>query len=208
MTTILIADDHSLTLLGTKNFVEQLGYKVIETCDNGLTAYNLIKIHRPRIATLDINMPGMSGLEVLERLFLESINTKIILVTMHKEYSIFKKAMEYNLAGYLLKEKAASELEICLQTVLNGKTYLSRNIEDELEIDSKMVSDNIFDKLSLTEKRIVELISQQNSSKIIAELLFVSEKTIEKHRTKIIEKLNLPKEKNALLMWALQQKVS
>ena len=91
---------------------------------------------------------------------------------------------------------------------MNGKTYLSKNIEDELEIDSNMDSDNNFDKLTLTEKKIVELISKQNSSKIIAELLFVSEKTIEKHRTKIIEKLNLPKEKNALLMWALQQKVS
>ena len=71
-----------------------------------------------------------------------------------------------------------------------------------------MDSDNNFDKLTLTEKKIVELISKQNSSKIIAELLFVSEKTIEKHRTNIIEKLNLPKEKNALLMWALQQKAT
>jgi DNA-binding NarL/FixJ family response regulator len=208
MSTILIADDHPLTLLGTKSYVEHLGYRVVEACTNGLSAYSLIKVHRPSIAILDINMPGLTGLDILEKVFTEKLRTKIILVTMHKEYSIFKKATEYNLGGYLLKEKAASELELCIKTVLQGNTYLSKNIESELEVDEHSVTLNDYDKLTLTEKKIVELITQQYSSKRIADLLFVTEKTIEKHRSNIIEKLNLPKEKNALLMWALQQKSS
>lgn len=205
MSSILIADDHPLTLLGTKSFVEHLGYKVIETCTNGISAYNLIKIHKPTIAILDINMPGLTGLEVLEKLFVEKIKTKIILVTMHKEYSIFQKAKAFNLGGYLLKEKAATELQACITCVLNGEIYLSKNIENELEIDNASVTDNDLDKLTLTEKKVVELIAQQFTSKQIAYMLFVGEKTIEKHRSNIIEKLNLPKEKNALLLWAMSK---
>jgi DNA-binding NarL/FixJ family response regulator len=203
--TILIADDHPLTLLGTKSYVEHLGYKVIETCTNGLSAYSLIKVHKPNIAILDINMPGLSGLEILEKVFNERLQTKIILVTMHKEYSIFKKAKAYNLGGYLLKEKAASELDLCIKAVLDGNTYLSKNIESELMIDAHSGSPTDIDRLTLTENKIIELIKQQFTSKQIADKLFVGEKTIEKHRSNIIEKLNLPKEKNALLMWAMQQ---
>ena len=205
MRSFIIADDHPLTLLGTKSFVEHLGYKVIETSTNGSLAYSFIKIHKPTIAILDINMPGLTGLEILEKIFLEKIKTRVILITMHKEYSIFQRAKEFNIGGYLLKEKAASELETCIQTVLKGETYLSKKIENDLQLDSETVGKTDLDKLTLTEKKIIELIAQQYTSKQIADMLFVGEKTIEKHRSNIIEKLNLPKEKNALLMWAMKK---
>ena len=80
---ILVADDHPLTLMGTKSFVESLGYEVDDVCSNGITAYNLIISHRPAIAILDINMPGMDGLEVLEKVFTQKLKTKVILLTMH-----------------------------------------------------------------------------------------------------------------------------
>jgi DNA-binding NarL/FixJ family response regulator len=199
---ILVADDHPLTLMGTKSFVESLGYIVEDICSNGIMAYNLIVSHRPAVAILDINMPGMDGLEVLEKVFEQKLKTQIILLTMHKEMSVFNKANQYNLSGYILKENAQEELEACLESVKQGNQYVSKNLIKELTPNSKEGSNSEIAKLSFAEKKIVELIAQQKTSKQIAELLFISEKTVEGHRSNIIQKLGLPKEKNTLLVWA------
>lgn len=199
---ILVADDHPLTLMGTKGFIESLGFEVEDICSNGITAFNLIMAHKPQIAVLDINMPGLDGLEVLEKVYAQKVKTKIILLTMHKEVSIFNKANQYGLSGYILKEHAQEELEICLKEVMNGNQYVSRNLSNELTIDRNIDHNSELSKLSFAEKKIVELIAQNKTSKQIAELLFISEKTVEGHRTNIIKKLGLPKEKNTLLVWA------
>lgn len=198
---ILIADDHPFTLMGTKGFVESLGYKVEDICSNGITAYNLINTHQPNIAILDINMPGMDGLEVLEKVYRQKLKTKVILLTMHKEMTVFKKANQFEVSGYILKENAQEELQLCLEAVKNGNQYVSKNLENDLLIDNAAESD-VLNKLTFTEKKILELIAQQKTSKQIAEMLFISEKTVEGHRSNIITKLELPKEKNVLLVWA------
>ncbi len=200
---ILIADDHPLTLQGTKFFVEANGHFVIDTCSNGISALNLIMLHSPDIAILDINMPGLDGLDVAKKVFEDKLKTKVILLTMHKETTIYKKATEYGIYGYILKEHAFAELEQCLQEVIKGNRYVSIHLEDNL-IQDKSTNDDSLNKLSLSERKITELIAQQKTTKQIAELLFLSEKTIEGHRSSIIEKLGLPKEKNSLLMWAIQ----
>ncbi len=200
---ILIADDHPFTLQGTKSFIESYGYKVTDTCSNGISALNLIVLHRPDIAVLDINMPGLDGLDVAKKVFDDKLRTKIILLTMHKELAIYNKALEYNIYGYILKEHAQSELEYCLNEVKNGKKYVSRFLKEEL-IGAATSSLGDLAKLTVSERKILELVAQQKTSKQIAELLFLSEKTIEGHRSKIIEKLDLPKEKNSLLKWAIQ----
>lgn len=199
---ILIADDHPLTLMGTKGFVESLGYKVIDICSNGITAYNMISSHQPTIAILDINMPGMDGLEVLEKIFKQKLKTKVILLTMHKEMTVFRKANQFGVFGYILKEYAQEELQNCLEEVKKGKQYVSKNLTNELTADKNHDTGSDLSKLSFAEKKVLELIAQQKTSKQIAEMLFISEKTVEGHRTNIIQKLELPKEKNVLLIWA------
>lgn len=199
---ILIADDHPFTLMGTKSFVESLSYKVEDICTNGITAYNLIITHLPNIAILDINMPGMDGLEVLEKVYRQKLKTKVILLTMHKEMTIFKKANLFGVSGYILKENAQEELLLCLETIKKGNQYISKNLENDLLLDNSSNDNNLLDKLTFTEKKILELVAQQKTSKQIAEMLFISEKTVEGHRTNIIQKLELPKEKNVLLIWA------
>lgn len=200
---ILIADDHPFTLFGTKNFLESFGYKIIDTCSNGINALNLIHLHQPNIAILDINMPGLDGLDVLKKIHESRLNTKVILLTMHKEMTIYKKATEYGVFGYILKEHAQTELEKCLHEVRKGNRYVSEHLEEDLVKDQDS-ENNLLNKLSVSERKIVELIAQQKTSKQIAELLFLSEKTVEGHRSNIIEKLGLPKEKNTLLIWAMQ----
>ncbi|WP_395060095.1 response regulator [Flavobacterium sp.] len=200
---ILIADDHPFTLQGTKSFVESYGYKITDTCSNGVSALNLITLHQPDIAILDINMPGLDGLDVAKKVQESKIKTKIILLTMHKEMTIYKKATEYGIYGYILKEHAQTELEKCLIEVAKGNKYVSEFLEEDLVVDNKKDNDELA-KLTVSERKITELIAQQKTSKQIAELLFLSEKTVEGHRGNIIEKLGLPKEKNTLLIWAIQ----
>lgn len=201
--TVLIADDHPFTLQGTKSFVESYGYKVTDACSNGISALNLIILHHPEIAVLDINMPGLDGLDVAKKVQTDKINTKIILLTMHNEMSIYKKALEYNIYGYILKEHAQTELEDCLREVKKGNKYVSKFIENELVTASTSFHSNL-SQLTVSENKILEQIALQKTSKQIAASLFLSEKTVEGHRTKIIEKLGLRKEKNALLKWSLQ----
>jgi DNA-binding NarL/FixJ family response regulator len=200
---ILLADDHPFTLQGTKSFVESYGYNVLDTCSNGVSSLNLIKLHSPDIAILDINMPGLDGLDVAKKVHESKLKTKIILLTMHKEMTIYKKAQQYNIYGYILKEHAQSELEKCLLEVKKGNRYVSEHLEDDLVLDIHKNSTEL-SLLTVAEKKIVTLIAQQKTSKQIAEMLFLSEKTVEGHRTNIIEKLGLPKEKNTLLVWAIQ----
>jgi two-component system nitrate/nitrite response regulator NarL len=202
---ILIADDHPFTLQGTKSFIESYGHKITDTCSNGVSALNLILLHQPDIAVLDINMPGLDGLDVAKKVQENKLRTKIILLTMHKEMTIFKKANEYGIYGYILKEHAQTELEKCLVEVGKGNKYVSEFLEDDLISSTKSESSDLA-KLTVSERKIIELVAQQKTSKQIAEALFLSEKTVEGHRSKIIEKLGLPKEKNSLLKYAMQQK--
>jgi DNA-binding NarL/FixJ family response regulator len=198
---ILLADDHPMILQGTKFYLESKGYHVSDVCSNGATALSLIELNRPEIAILDISMPKMSGIEVAKKIHENNIPCAVVLLTMHNELNIYKKAVEYGVKGYLLKNFSNDELDACLQKVAVGESYISAQLANEL-IRPKAESE--LEMLSTMERKIVELISQQNSNKQIGEMLFVSERTVEWHRRNIIEKLNLPKEKNILMKWALQ----
>lgn len=200
---LIIADDHPLTLNGTKNYIENLGYNVVHICSNGIAALNFIQLYSPDVAILDLNMPGIDGLEVLKKVYEAKLRTKIILLTMHNEISILNKAKEFKVDGYVLKEKATPDLENCLKAIIEGEKFYSSS----LVLNYQFTVSNSEDKLSqltLSERKIIQLIANHKTSKQIAELLFLSEKTVEGHRSKIIDKLGLPKEKNALLIWAIQ----
>jgi DNA-binding NarL/FixJ family response regulator len=197
---ILLADDHPMILQGTKAFLENLGYNKIDICSNGNTAIKIIENNKPDIAILDINMPELSGIEVAKRVQANKLPCKIILLTIHNEKGVYKKALEYGVYGYLLKNFSSDEIENCIETVLRGKKYFSPHLDDELITDH---AESALEKLSVTERKIVELIAEQKNNKQISEILFMSERTTEWHRRNIIEKLDLPKEKNSLLKWAI-----
>lgn len=198
---ILLADDHPMILQGTQSFLESLGYTISDLCSSGTGALNLIELHKPDVAILDINMPEMSGLEVAKQVQIRKLSCKVVLLTMHNESNIYKKAMEYGVYGYLLKNFSSTEIDNCLKTVAKNERYVSPHIASELVTNA---ADTSLEQLSITERKIVELISQQKNNKQIGEILFISERTIEWHRRNIIEKLDLPKGKNTLLTWTLQ----
>ena len=208
MKTILLADDHPITLAGIKAHVVSLNYNVIATCKNGSEAYDGILKLQPDLVILDLNMPEMNGLEVLEKVRNEGLDVKIILYTMYHEKSFLTRAKSLGVNGYLLKDFAIEELSICLKKVQTNEFWFSPKLNESLIINKH---DSITEKiLSLTtsERKILALIGQDFSSKTIAEMLFVTEKTIEKHRTNIISKLGLPQERNILQRFALQNQIT
>ncbi|HMS98653.1 MAG TPA: response regulator transcription factor [Saprospiraceae bacterium] len=197
---IVVADDHPLTLAGTKSFLEKIYQGDIYTAGNGSEVMDIIAGNNIDLAILDINMPLMDGIETLEIIKARYPLTKVILITMHNDIAVYYKCREMGADGYVLKEHAEEELEICIQEVMAGSLFTSKNLRSKAKLDEK----HPLAKLSLVERKTLAMIAQQKTSKEIAQVLFLSEKTIEAHRSRIIEKLELPKEKNILMKWAIQ----
>ena len=198
--SIITADDHPLLLKGLNDFLLEKNYNIVASGNNGREAYNLITKLNPDIAILDIQMPFMSGLEIAKKCKTNGIDTKIVLITLHKEKELYKKAQELNIFGYVLKEFAIEEIENCLNKVSNGEPYFSPKIKDMLQPDNE--EDDVLNVLTPSEKKILKLIARDKTNKEIASLLFISYRTVEKHRSNIITKLNLEPKTNSLLSWA------
>jgi len=197
---IITADDHPLLLKGLNNFLIEKNYNIIDSGTNGKEALELIVKLKPDIAILDIQMPYMTGLEVAKECKIKNIKTKIILITFHKEKMLFQKANELNIFGYILKEFAIEEIENCIKSVSNDVPYFSPRIKDLLGINP--YKDSYLDLLTPSEKKILKLIAKDKTNKDIASLLFISHRTVEKHRSNIIQKLKLEHKTNSLLIWA------
>lgn len=210
MRTILIADDHPIFRKGLAEVIASgTDYSVVAECGDGVTALRLITELAPDIALLDIQMPKMTGFEVLKALHQAQLTTKVIFLTMHSEENIFEKAMDLGAQGYLLKESVTDDILLCLKNVLAGRFYVSGSISDYLvRLSSSRKAGNERTgllKLTTTEMKILKLIAEKRSSKEIAELLFVSVRTVENHRNNICIKLELHGA-NALLPFAIENK--
>jgi DNA-binding NarL/FixJ family response regulator len=198
--TIITADDHPLLLKGLNDFLMEKSYNIIGSGNNGREAYNLITKLNPDIAILDIQMPFMSGLEIAKKCKTNGITTKIILITLHKEKELYQQAQDLNIFGYVLKEFALEEIEMCIKAVSEGKPFFSSEIKDLL--GSNSLEENSLKNLTPSEKKILKLIANDKTNKEIASLLFISYRTVEKHRSNIITKLELEHKTNSLLIWA------
>lgn len=198
--SIITADDHPLLLKGLNDYLLEKNYNLIGSGGNGREAYNLITKLKPDIAILDIQMPFMSGLEIAKKCKTNCMETKIVLITLHKEKELYNQAQELNIFGYILKEFALEEIENCLEVVSGGAPYFSPKIKALLGEDK--VEDESLRLLTPSEKKILKLIAKDKTNKEIASLLFISYRTVEKHRSNIITKLNLEPKTNSLLIWA------
>lgn len=203
MESIIIADDHPVTLNGISQFVTSLGYKVIGEYANGITAYNNMLALNPDYCILDISMPGMSGLEVLEKIRRRNKTMKIILYTMYHDTALFEKAKSLDINGYVLKDFALEELKDCLDYLRYKKQWFTTRLSEALSQTVNETDEEKFKTFSAAEKKIISLIAKQKSSKEIADQLFITEKTIENHRSNMIKKLGITGSKNGLLLWAV-----
>ena len=194
--SIIIADDHPIFRAGIKQITESTGIKIIGEASDGEEALKLINELRPDAAVLDIDMPVIDGLGVLAEIKKLKIDIKIIFLTVHKNEKLFNKAMDTGAYGYVLKENASSDLIDCIRSVIKGEYYISPIISNLLFNRNKRKKEFVENHpeiyhLTDIERKILKMIADLKSSKEIADELFISHRTVEKHRENISNKLNL-----------------
>jgi DNA-binding NarL/FixJ family response regulator len=190
---------------------ENKEFRIAGEVANGSEALKLIVELKPDIAILDIDMPVKNGFEIVRELNNLNSTTRVIFLTMYREEKIFNEALDIGIMGYLVKDSALSEINECLNIVAKGDYYISPSISGYLvsrlkkkeEMINKLPSIN---DLSVTERKILKLISENKTSKEIASLLYISPRTVEKHRSNISEKLNL-KGSYSLIKYAIENKI-
>lgn len=198
-TTILIADDHPILLKGLCDFAQELGLNVVGSATDGKKLLDLLLDVKPELVLMDLEMPELTGLEVAEKMNQLGIDSKKILLTLHKELFILQKAKELGFSGYILKEFALTELAEAINVIRLGGQFFSEKLWDN---EKKQNLNEISEPLTPSEIKILRLIAEGLSSKEIADKLFISERTVDKHRSNVIAKLNLEKKHNSLLVWA------
>ncbi|NKI31954.1 response regulator [Croceivirga thetidis] len=200
--TLITADDHPMLLKGLSDELQLNGYTVLGQAGNGAQALELILFHKPILAFLDIDMPILNGFEVIRTARSKGSQTKFIILSFHKEPYYIAQAKALQIDGYLLKEDSFLEVNNCIKKIMDGTTYFSRSIDGKQIVQA---TDELgrLDRLSLSEIKILKLIAKEISNQDIADQLSLSVRTIEKHRSNIIEKLELQKGNNALTKWAL-----
>lgn len=197
--SIIIADDHPLILKGLGDFLQEKGFPVTSTAEDGIEAYEQILKHKPDIAILDIRMPNMTGIEVARQCDRRKLNTRIILITFERGIQLYQEAKSLNVYGYILKEFALEEIENCIRAVQDNEVYFSPAIENFMKEQMEALD---YSFLTPTEKKVLKLIARNRTAKEIGDELCISNRTVEKHKSHIIKKLNIEPTQNSLLIWA------
>jgi DNA-binding NarL/FixJ family response regulator len=203
--SIVVADDHPILLNGLIEELRKFNYRVLSGADNGVKALDKIIDLKPDIAILDVEMPYLTGIEVIEKCRERDLPTKFIILTSHKEKGLILQTQELKIMGYLLKDEPFSEVHRCIQSVIKGESYFSKTFTDIVSNEISPEMDRI-KYLSPSERTIIRLIAQDKSSKAIGETLSISSRTVEKHRANIISKLGLDSHMEALSLWAKENK--
>ena len=196
MISIILVDDHVIMRDGLRNLLkEESDFKIVGEADNGRDAVEISLKNNPDIVIMDIAMHDMNGIEATRQIIKENPKIKIIALSMHSERQIVVGIFRAGASGYLLKDSTSAELVEAIRTVYRGRNYLSQKISDivlqEISDVKKDSAEIGVDVLSNRESEILQLISEGNSTKRIAEVLFISPKTVESHRANIMEKLNI-----------------
>lgn len=210
-TTIVIADDHPIFRVGVVSVINTIeGCKVVAEAENGLEAIDLIVKHKPDVAILDLDMPKSSGIDVVNRVFELHLPTRMVILTAHTNPNTFMQLAEMHEVSILLKENAINELPQCLQSISEGKVFISqicRKIISKFQQQHSSVQKivNRLKELTSTEILILSLISEGLTTQQIADRQSNSFKTIENHRTNIAHKLNISGANN-LLVFSIENK--
>lgn len=197
---VLVADDHVLFLDGLKRVLdesEEFDFDVVGTATSGQELMRLVKLNKPHIVFLDLNMPGMDGLAAMEEIKAWNKEVKVIVVTMYNETKIVKSAIKAGCKGYVLKLYGKHELFEAVASVLAGEVFVGKGInfnhngipkKEDVRFDDSFIRKH---KLTKRELEILQLISQALSNKQIGKQLFISDQTVSVHRKNIMRKLGV-----------------
>ena len=187
---ILLVDDHALVRQGLLSLLERESFSVVGQASDGLEAFELCRSLNPDIVVMDISMPSQNGLNAAREIHKYS-SSKVILLTQHSEDMYIADALEAGVAGYVLKSQASSDLIHAIRQVAGGQVYISPGISGAVLSAYRSRIDKKNDVLTLRERQVLQLIAEGKSTRDVASLLFISVKTAEAHRTRLMQKLDI-----------------
>ncbi len=209
MINTLLVDDHTIVLDGLSALLETVqDIKVIGTASTGREAVRQVKKLSPDVVLMDIAMPELNGIEASFQNMESCPSTKIIILSMHETREHIFRVLKAGAKGYLLKESAGKEVIKAIREVFAGRRYLSERIEEKV-IDDYLVrkqtpaTQSPLESLSSRERQILQMVAEGKTSAAIAEILFISPKTVETYRSRLMQKLGI-KDLPGLIKFAIQ----
>ena len=191
MIRVIVADDHVIFRQGLLNLLQSSkNIAVAGEAGAGPETIDLVTREKPDIAILDISMPGFDGFEILERIQSMGTCTKVIFLTMHKDALTAKRALQSGASGYVLKDNAFEDLLYAINTISAGGKFISPSVLESV-IKAPLYEDKESRVLTLREREVLKLIATGLKNRQIAHELFISIKTVETHRTNIMQKLDI-----------------
>jgi len=194
---VFLADDHAVVRDGLRFLLEvENDIKVVGTAANGRDAVRQVQKLTPHVVVMDIAMPELNGIEATAQICESCPSTRVVILSMHHTNEHVFQAFRVGALGYILKESAGSEVVDAVHTVHAGRRYLSRRIEevvfeDYLHQRQTAPPKSPLEKLSAREREILQLVAEGKSSAGIAEILFISPKTVETYRSRLMQKIGV-----------------
>jgi len=194
---ILIVEDHALLRAGFRALLLQdPNIEIVGEADNGRDAVHAVGLLAPHLVLMDLAMPGMNGIEAIMDIKRRYPETRVLVLSMHRTDEYIHESLRVGADGYILKDATHDELRIAVSSVLNGKTYLSPDISSQvingyLGSGNALVGVSPWDILTHREREVLKLVAEGHPNKYIADYYCLSVKTIEKHRSNLMKKLDL-----------------
>ncbi len=189
---VLLADDHAIVRQGLKLILAaQPDFEVVGEAANGREAADLADKLKPDIVLMDVQMPELNGIEATRRMVTANSRIKVLVLSMHKEALYVREVLKAGARGYILKDAIDTELLSAMRSVARGDGYISPAVSGALLSDYRQQSSNPLDTLSTREREVLQLIAEGKTNKEVATKLNLSVYTVDSHRGKIMEKLNL-----------------
>jgi len=196
MIRILIAEDHLMVRAGIRALLERArDIEVVGEAADGFEAVEMAVELTPNVLLMDIMMPHLNGIQAADRVRRYKLPVNVLLLSMYADAGLVRQALQSGVFGYVLKTSVSDELLEAVRAVSRGKMYLSEPVSSIVAECAPSTrfgdADRPLDTLSPREKEILQLIAEEHTSAEIAGMLFISEKTVEKHRSSLMEKLNI-----------------
>jgi DNA-binding NarL/FixJ family response regulator len=188
--TVIIADDHGIVRKGIRALIQSIDeLELVGEAVDGTEALQLVEHHRPDVLLIDISMPGLSGMDVLEKVMEERWDTRVVILSMHNDEEYVMKAVNAGASGYLLKNADDRELIEGIRAVAKGQVFYSSDVSKVMINSLRRPKEPQNEMLTAREKEVLACIVDGMSNKQIADKAFISARTVDKHRASVMKKL-------------------